>query len=131
MTVWIYVDPARIVFHNQFYRNRRLAFFDWKFTLKSRPLMDLLEIDSPRSLVGFDRRKNWISLPALPSMTLNHAALHIRIVALRLSAWAPLRNLADINDGLLLPILFHCVDDHGHPMLGPPRKGQETEQFDN
>ncbi len=48
---------------------------------------------------------------------------------LRLSAWAPLRNLADINHGLLLPILFHCVDDQGRPMLGPPRKGLETEQF--
>jgi len=48
---------------------------------------------------------------------------------LRLSAWAPLRNLADINHGLLLPILFHCVDDQGHPMLGPPKNGSETEQF--
>ena len=47
---------------------------------------------------------------------------------LRLSAWAPLRNLADINHGLLLPILFHCVDDQGRPMLDPPRKGPETEQ---
>jgi uncharacterized protein len=45
---------------------------------------------------------------------------------LRLSAWAPLRNLADINHGLLLPILFHCVDDQGRPMLGPPRKEPET-----
>src|ERR1700676_5601192 len=43
---------------------------------------------------------------------------------LRLSAWAPLRNLADINHGLLLPILFHCVDDQGRPMLGPPRQGR-------
>jgi uncharacterized protein len=48
---------------------------------------------------------------------------------LRLSAWTPLRNLADINHGLLLPILFHCVDDKGAPMLGPPTKGPETEQF--
>jgi uncharacterized protein len=48
---------------------------------------------------------------------------------LRLSAWAPLRNRADINHGLLLPILFHCIDDQGCPMLGAPRKGPETEQF--
>ncbi len=48
---------------------------------------------------------------------------------LRLSAWAPLTNLADVNHGLLLPILFHCVDDQGRPMLGPPRKGPATEQF--
>jgi uncharacterized protein len=48
---------------------------------------------------------------------------------LRLSAWAPLRNLADINHGLLLPILFHCVDDQGRPMLGPPKQRPDTEQF--
>ncbi len=48
---------------------------------------------------------------------------------LKLPAWAPLWNLADINHGLLLPILFHCVDDQGQPTLGPPRKGQETELF--
>jgi uncharacterized protein len=48
---------------------------------------------------------------------------------LKLPAWAPLRNLAEINHSLLLPILFHCVDDQAQPMLGPPRKGQETELF--
>ena len=48
---------------------------------------------------------------------------------LRLSAWAPLRNLADINHALLLPILFHCVDDQGCPMLGPPKQGADTDQF--
>jgi uncharacterized protein len=48
---------------------------------------------------------------------------------LRLSAWAPLRNPADINHDLLLPILFHCVDDQGRPMLGPSRQGPDTEQF--
>jgi uncharacterized protein len=47
----------------------------------------------------------------------------------RLSAWAPLLDTRDIHHGLLLPILVHCVDDHGHPMLGPPRKGPETEEF--
>lgn len=29
----------------------------------------------------------------------------------------------------VVPILFHCVDDQGRPMLGPSRKGPETEQF--
>jgi uncharacterized protein len=48
---------------------------------------------------------------------------------LRLSAWAPLRNLADINHRLLLPILLHCVDDQGQPLLGPPGKGPETQLF--
>src|SRR5258708_38964375 len=48
---------------------------------------------------------------------------------LRLSGWAPLSNLADINHGLLLPILFQGVDDQGPPMLGPPRQGPDTDQF--
>jgi uncharacterized protein len=47
----------------------------------------------------------------------------------RLAAWAPLSNPADINHGLLLPILFHCVDDQGRPMLGPPKQGADTDQF--
>jgi uncharacterized protein len=48
---------------------------------------------------------------------------------LKLSAWAPLRNLADINHRLLLPILLHCADDQGQPLLGQPRKGPETQLF--
>ena len=53
-----------------------------------------------------------------------HAAMR-----LRLSAWAPLLDISNINHGLLLPILLHCVDDQGRPMLGPPRTGRETEEF--
>jgi uncharacterized protein len=47
----------------------------------------------------------------------------------RLPAWAPLLDIRNVNHGLLLPILLHCVDDHGHPLLGPTRKGRETEAF--
>jgi uncharacterized protein len=47
----------------------------------------------------------------------------------RLSAWAPLLDTRNINHSLLLPILLHCVDDHGHPMIGPPRKVPKTEEF--
>jgi uncharacterized protein len=47
----------------------------------------------------------------------------------RLSAWAPLLDTRNVNHGLLLPILLHCVDDHRRPLLGPPRKGAETEAF--
>jgi uncharacterized protein len=39
---------------------------------------------------------------------------------LRVSAWAPLRNPAGINHALPVPILLHCVDDHGHPLLSLP-----------
>jgi hypothetical protein len=45
---------------------------------------------------------------------------------LRMPAWGPLLDLSDINHGLLLPILLHCVDDHGRPLLGPTRKGREA-----
>lgn len=31
--------------------------------------------------------------------------------------------------GLFLPILLHCVDDHGRPLLGPPKKSTETGAF--
>ncbi len=47
----------------------------------------------------------------------------------RLPAWAPLLDTRNVNHGLLLPILLHCVDDQGHPLLGPPRKGPETKEF--
>ena len=43
---------------------------------------------------------------------------------LRLSAWAPLGNPADINHGLLLPILFHCLDDQGARCSARRNRGQ-------
>jgi uncharacterized protein len=48
---------------------------------------------------------------------------------LRFEVWQPLRDLNAIEHGLLLPILLHCVDPLGRPMLGPPREGPETEAF--
>jgi uncharacterized protein len=48
---------------------------------------------------------------------------------LRLPAWSQLRNPADINHGLLFPILLHCVDDRLRPLLGSPKTGQQTQQF--
>ncbi|MCS3452286.1 MULTISPECIES: UPF0149 family protein [Bradyrhizobium] len=48
---------------------------------------------------------------------------------LKLSAWAPLLDTSKIDHGLLLPILLHCCDDQGRPMLGPPRGGRETGDF--
>ena len=29
----------------------------------------------------------------------------------------------------MLPILLHCTDPLGRPMLGPPREGPETAEF--
>lgn len=48
---------------------------------------------------------------------------------LRMSNWAPLLDISDVNHGLLLPILLHCRDDQGHPLLGPARTGQATKAF--
>ena len=48
---------------------------------------------------------------------------------LRMSAWAPLLDTDEINQGLLLPIFVHCVDDQGLPLLGPTRKGPEGKAF--
>ena len=42
---------------------------------------------------------------------------------LRMSAWAPLLDTSNVNHGLLLPILLHCRDDQGRPLLGPTRQG--------
>ncbi|MGY3412799.1 hypothetical protein ACVWZV_008965 [Bradyrhizobium sp. GM5.1] len=42
------------------------------------------------------------------------------------SAWAPLLDASNGNHGLLLPILLHCRDDQGRPLLGPPRSGREN-----
>jgi uncharacterized protein len=44
---------------------------------------------------------------------------------LRLSAWALLRNLANVNQGPLMPILLHCVDGQGRPLLRPLKNGAE------
>jgi uncharacterized protein len=46
-----------------------------------------------------------------------------------MAAWSPLLNTDDIDQDLLLPIFVHCVDDQGHPLLGPTRKGPENKAF--
>jgi len=48
---------------------------------------------------------------------------------LRHNAWQPLLTLSRIEHGLLLPILLHCTDDAGRPMLGPTRPGPAGEEF--
>jgi uncharacterized protein len=74
--------------------------------------------NAPKTFEPIFARKPNHDIDAVPWCEGFYAAMK-----LRLSAWAPLRNLANINHGLLLPILFHCVDDQGRPMLGPPRQG--------
>jgi uncharacterized protein len=53
----------------------------------------------------------------------------LRAMQLRPYAWWPLLNVSRIDHGLVLPILLHCTDPVGRPMLGPPREGPETEEF--
>ena len=48
---------------------------------------------------------------------------------LRRDAWLPLLDLSRMDHGLLLPILLHCTDDAGRPMLGPTRPGPAGETF--
>jgi uncharacterized protein len=48
---------------------------------------------------------------------------------LRISAWATLLNASNLHHGLLLPILLHCRDDQGRPLLGPSRGGRQTRDF--
>jgi len=46
----------------------------------------------------------------------------------RISARAPLLDTRNVNHGLLLPILMHCEDDQGRPLLGPTSQARQTEQ---
>ncbi len=48
---------------------------------------------------------------------------------LRWIAWQPMLDLDRIEHGLMLPILLHCTDETGRPMLGPPRSGPKTKEF--
>ena len=48
---------------------------------------------------------------------------------LRLLSWSKLLQTGSVDHGLLLPILFHCVDDAGQPMIGPLRAGAQTPAF--
>jgi uncharacterized protein len=41
------------------------------------------------------------------------------VMKLRLLAWSRLLSPNTIENALLLPILFHCVDDDGRPVLAP------------
>jgi uncharacterized protein len=79
---------------------------------------------APHRFQPMHRRKPNGDVDARPWCRGFHAAMQ-----LRLPAWAPLLDLSNINHGLLLPILLHCIDDYGRPLLGPAKKGRETEEF--
>jgi uncharacterized protein len=79
---------------------------------------------APHRFQPMHRRKPNGDVDARPWCGGFHAAMQPR-----LPAWAPLLDLSNINHGLLLPILLHCIDDYGRPLLGPAKKGRETEEF--
>jgi uncharacterized protein len=59
-------------------------------------------------------------------LSLHHGARFCKL------AWfcsAPLAGFYSAVDTLLLPILPHCVDDHGRLLLAPPRTGPQTQQL--
>lgn len=45
------------------------------------------------------------------------------------NAWKAVLDLDSHLHGLMLPILLHCKNSLGEPMLGPPRQGIETQIF--
>ena len=51
------------------------------------------------------------------------------VMNLRLLTWSRLMNPDIIEHRLLLPILFHCVDPSGRPVLTPERHGPGTRSF--
>lgn len=52
------------------------------------------------------------------------------VMTMRLFDWSRMMNPKQIEHALLLPILFHCVDGAGRPLLAPPRRGPGTAAFD-
>ena len=79
---------------------------------------------NPRQFAPMHQREANGDIDARPWCQGFYAAMR-----LRLSAWAPLLDAGNGNHGLLLPVLLHCRDDQGSPLLGPPRSGRQTEDF--
>ena len=79
---------------------------------------------TPKRFEPMHRRKPNGDVDPRPWCRGFHAAMR-----LRMPDWAPLLDISDVNYGLLLPILLHCRDDHGRPLLGPARRGRETREF--
>jgi uncharacterized protein len=82
---------------------------------------------TPDRFKPMHRRKASGDIDARPWCQGFYAAMRLRI-----SAWAPLLDTSNVNHGLLLPILLHCRDDQGRPLLGPqPRKDGEPGDLSN
>ncbi|WP_420965450.1 YecA family protein [Bradyrhizobium sp. B120] len=76
---------------------------------------------TPRQFEPMHRRKANGGVDPRPWCQGFYAAMRLRLLA-----WAPMLDASNVKHGLLLPILLHCRDDQGRPLLGPPRNGRET-----
>jgi uncharacterized protein len=79
---------------------------------------------NPNRFEPMHRRKPNGDVDARPWCQGFHAAMRPRILA-----WAPLLDTSNVNHGLLLPILLHCLDDQARPLLATARKGYEAKEF--
>ncbi|WP_235940558.1 UPF0149 family protein [Bradyrhizobium hipponense] len=70
---------------------------------------------APKQFAPMHRREANGDVDARPWCQGFYAAMR-----LRLPAWAPLLDASNVNHRLLRPILRHCRDDQGRPLLGPP-----------
>jgi uncharacterized protein len=79
---------------------------------------------TPDQLAPMNRRKPNGNVDARPWCRGFYAAMR-----LRMSDWAPLLDTSNVDHGLLLPILMHCRDDQGRPLLGPTSKDRATREL--
>jgi len=82
---------------------------------------------TPDRFKPMHRRKASGDIDARPWCQGFYAAMRLRI-----SAWAPLLDASNPHHGRLQPILMHCCDNQGHPLLGPqPLKDGEPGDLSN
>jgi uncharacterized protein len=82
-----------------------------------------LSAEPPRHAPIFRKTDDGLAVPHLWCMGF------LAGMRLRIDDWRPLLDLNSVDHGLMLPILLYCVDPSGHPMVGPPREGPESEEF--
>jgi uncharacterized protein len=91
--------------------------------LRHNEVSDILSTDPDRFEPMHQRKPNG-EIDPRPWCHGFYAAMRLSILA-----WSPLLDLSNVNHGLLLPILLHCRDDEGRPVLGPPRSGRANSDF--
>lgn len=78
----------------------------------------------PESFEPLFERKPYGEIDAQPWCMGFYAVMNLRLLT-----WSRLMNPNIIEHRLLLPILFHCVDPSGRPVLAPERRGPGTRSF--